>query len=191
MYSNVLCDDHLFSSFIVSCIPELNLNEIREEAYSIQKNFVSREVSNINGYQSPIFDEKTNFKNFDLLKEIVEHFAKNYTDERNLNLPFPSSQWWMNINKTHDYNVLHTHGRADLIAVYYISMPENAGNLELLRNDGTVYSSFYRNASYRNIFFNIPAEEGRLYLMPGQLWHYVKSNKSEEDRISVSFNLRF
>lgn len=191
MYNNVFCDENLFSSFIVSCIPDLDINEIRKEAYEIRNNFKSREVSNIGGYQSPLFGEKTDYKNFNLLQDTVEVFAKNYTDSKELGLSYPNSCWWMNINKTYDYNVLHAHGRSDLIGVYYISAPKDSGELVLMRNDGCTYSSLYKNSEHKNITFNVPTEEGRLYLISGHLWHFVKGNKSDKDRISVSFNLHF
>jgi len=191
-YNHVLVDDNLFSSFIVSCIPDVSLEEIKEESYAMQKNLESVNVSNNGGYQSPKFDgKKSNFKNFDLLEETVKNFARDVVNDRGLNLPFPSLCWWVNINKNCTYNVLHNHARADMIGIYYICTPENCGNLVLVRNDGTSYSNLYKNQYERNLNFMIPAESGRLYLIPGHIWHYVRTNESEDDRISVSFNIYF
>jgi hypothetical protein len=36
---------------------------------------------------------------------------------------------------------------------------------------------------------NLEPKQGRLYLMPGYLWHYVEANESMKDRISISFNV--
>lgn len=189
-YKNVL-SDNIFPSFIVSCTPEVNMQEIKEEAYLIKENFTGRKKSNQNGYQSPTFEEKSNYKNFDLLMETVGNFAYDVVNERGLNLPRPSICWWMNINQECQYNIIHNHGRADLIGVYYISAPENSGELVIVRNDGTQYGSLYRNMEEGNISFTIPAENGRLYLIPGHLWHYVRTSQSKKDRISVSFNIYF
>lgn len=191
-YNHVLSDENLFSSFIVSCVPDLNLEEMAQESYEIKKTIKSVSVSNNGGYQSPSFDgKKSNQKNLDSLKEIAENFAHDVVNDRGLNLPFPSVTWWVNINKNCHYNVLHNHGRADLIGVYYISAPENSGNLVLFRNDGSAYSNLYKNSYVKNLDFTIPAEVGRLYIIPGHIWHYVEPNESTEDRISVSFNIYF
>lgn len=191
-YNQVLFDNNLFSSFIVSCVPDINLEEIKEEAYAMQKNFVSKEVSNNGGYQSPGFDSGScNFKNFKLLEKTVEEFAFDIVNDRGLDLPYPDVCWWMNINKNSHYNVLHNHGRADLIGVYYIAAPENSGNLVLVRNDGASYSNLYKNRDDQNLSFRIPTQIGRLYIIPGHVWHYVRTNESQEDRISVSFNIYF
>lgn len=132
-YNQVLFDNNLFSSFIVSCVPDINLEEIKEEAYAMKKNFASKTVSNNGGYQSPAFDSGScNFKNFNLLEETVKNFSFDVVNDRELDLPYPNVCWWMNINKNCHYNVIHNHGRADLIGVYYIAAPENSGNLILV-----------------------------------------------------------
>lgn len=189
-YSNVLSDNNLFSSFIVSCVPDVNLQELKQEAYEIQKSYEGKQKSNSGGYQSPVFDKKCEFKTFELLKEITIQFSSDIVRDLELNLPIPEYSWWMNINKNCDYNILHNHGRADLIGVYYISAPENSGDLVLLRNDGSAYMNLYKNRN-KDLKFFVPAEIGRLYIFPGHLWHYVHTNQSQENRISVSFNIYF
>ena len=83
---------------------------------------------------------------------------------------------------------MHSHGRADLIGIYYVTIPPNSGDLVLLRNDGSQYCSLYEN---RNDMLEcvIEPEVGRLYILPGHLWHYVTGSNSDKDRISISFNI--
>ena len=44
------------------------------------------------------------------------------------------------------------------------------------------------NSYYHSWFFN--PTEGRVLIFPSHLYHDVSENKSTEDRISVSFNIR-
>jgi len=37
---------------------------------------------------------------------------------------------------------------------------------------------------------NLEPEEGRLYLLPGHLWHYVEASRGDQDRVSISFNIQ-
>ena len=79
----------------------------------------------------------------------------------------------------------------------WIKTPENSGNI--------IFESPYNFNSYREITsyhdefknsFNIDYNyyfspfEGRMIVFPSHLQHQVTKNKSNEDRISVSFNIR-
>ena len=66
----------------------------------------------------------------------------------------------------------------------------NSGNLILMRNDGSDYTNLFKNKPELKRI-GIPAEIGRLYIMPGHLWHYVEPNESQEDRISIAYNIKF
>ncbi len=95
--------------------------------------------------------------------------------------------WWLNINVNDEYNVPHNHGRCDLIGMYYISAPPRSGRLCLDRNDGSSYSSLYDNVT-NGRRFELEPEEGRLYIFPGHLWHWVEPNLTDHTRISVAIN---
>ena len=47
------------------------------------------------------------------------------------------------------------------------------------KNENNIYHSYYFNPT-----------EGRILIFPSHLDHQVKENKSNEDRISLSFNIR-
>lgn len=180
-------EDIIFPSFIRSCVPEVNLNGIVNECYQMQKMLPSNNYSNHGGYQSPGFNTKRG-KYLGQLYDITKQFAQDTLNKHNLNVEIETLYWWVNINTETDYNVLHVHGRSDLIAIFYPKIPENSGDLCILRNDGSQYGSLYKNAPDM-IFRRMNAQEGRLYLLPGHFWHYVTSNQVMKDRISISFNL--
>ena len=50
---------------------------------------------------------------------------------------------------------------------------------ERIKNKNNVFQSYYFNST-----------EGRILVFPSHLNHHVQENKSNEDRISVSFNIR-
>ncbi len=185
-YGQVI-EDTIFPSFIRSCVPELDLNGLVKECEKMQKLLPSATFSNRGGYQSPGFEEKRLF-HLGQLYHIVGQFAQDTLDEHNLKVKIERLYWWVNINKETDYNVLHQHGKADLIGIFYPLLPENSGDLCILRNDGSQYSLLYKNAP-EMVFRYINAQQGRLYLLPGHFWHYVTSNRAEAHRISVSFNI--
>ena len=102
------------------------------------------------------------------------------------------SELWAMINKPKDFNVIHTHPNEYLSAAYYVKAPEKAGKF-VIENPTTVATQFYP-APEKQTEFNIKAaaleiEEGDLLLFPAYLPHKVNENKSDKDRIVISFNV--
>ena len=177
-------DEIIFPSFVCSCIPQIDMMSVLEEVYQVQRIYNTENLSNEGGYHSPVFEENK----FSALKDVVEEFVNDILDHKELGLSVDLMRYWCNVNKCYNYNVMHSHGRADLIGIYYVKFPPNSGNLVVMRNDGSQYSNLYENSNDM-IEYNIEPEVGRLYILPGHLWHYVTGNNTKEDRISISFNI--
>jgi len=182
-YDHVI-DKNIFPSFVSSCIPDVSVSSLEEECYKIWEEYPSEDYSNDGGYHSPIFVD-TKFKN---LLNCTQKFSDDLLREKGLNLQIQNIEYWCNINKSYNYNVMHNHGRADLIGIYYVMIPEKSGNLTILRNDGSQYCNLYANRKDM-LEYVIEPEVGRLYLLPGHLWHYVQASQNQKDRISISFNI--
>ena len=183
MYDHVN-DNNIFPSFVCSCIPQIDMMAQLEEVYEVKNCYESENVSNEGGYHSPTFvDEK-----FLTLRDTVIEFSNDLLDKKGLGLVVDRIEYWCNINKSYNYNVMHSHGRADLIGIYYIQLPPGSGNLVVMRNDGSQYCSLYENRADM-LEYIIEPEAGRLYVLPGHLWHYVTGSDSVRDRVSVSFNI--
>jgi len=182
-YDHVV-DQNIFPSFVCSCIPQIDMMEVLEEAYQVQLTYPTENVSNEGGYHSPKFVGTKFLK----LRDVVEEFCNDLLYQKRLALEVQNIEYWCNINKSYNYNVMHSHGRADLIGIYYVKVPPNSGNLVVMRNDGSQYCDLYENRADMLEYVTEP-ETGRLYILPGHLWHYVTGSNSEQDRISVSFNI--
>ena len=104
---------------------------------------------------------------------------------------------WININPPGAFNVKHNHPASDLAGVLWIKAPKNSG--KIVFDSPNNHSSYHEIESYSeefkyssNIyqtFYFIPTE-GTILIFPSYLRHLVEENKSEEDRISVSFNIQ-
>ena len=182
-YDHVI-DKNIFPSFVTSCIPEVDIDSLLEEIYQVRETCDSISNSNAGGYHSPVFKNDK----FSGLLQITKTFCNDLLQQKGLGLQVRDIEYWANINKSYNYNVLHSHGRAELIGIYYVSIPENSGNFVVLRNDGSQYCDLYENRADM-LEYVIEPEVGRLYVLPGHLWHYVEASQSEKDRISISFNI--
>lgn len=152
--------------------------------------------SNIGGWHSSSdYNRSNNLISSTLLPVLKDYFSNRQIFKSNFEMVCNSM--WININKKGDSNTLHTHPGCDLSGVFWIKVPDNSGVLEFVNpNDFAeynllhVYSEEIKRTSraYQSYWF--PPYEGGILLFPAHLHHGVKPNTSNEDRISVSFNIR-
>ena len=100
---------------------------------------------------------------------------------------------WANINPTDGMNQPHIHPNSLFSGVYYVKSQPKAGRLKIydprpgvqfimpVRKPGDPGKDMWRDA-------NIQPVVGRIIMFPAWLWHSVEPNKSNDLRISVSFN---
>ncbi len=100
---------------------------------------------------------------------------------------------WANINPPGGMNQPHLHPNSLFSGVYYVKSNPQAGRLKIYdprpgaqinmptRKPGNPGKDLWRDA-------NIQPIPGRIIMFPAWLWHSVEPNKSNDIRISVSFN---
>ena len=167
-------------------------NELIDYAYNLKKEDEGVFVSNYGGWQSSSFD----IVNED---DVLQSFLINCLSE------FPPIKKsvllrchaWININKPGDYNIMHYHPKCDLSGVIWLKAPKDCGNIEFdspftfqTYNEVESYTDDFRDSNNYNHTYYFNPIEGRIIVFPSHLQHHVLHNKSEEDRISVSFNIR-
>ncbi len=109
-----------------------------------------------------------------------------------------SIEGWKNINAAGNFNIPHCHPRSDLSGVLWIKAPKNSGNIvfespEISNRYKELdsYSDEFKCNSNVYMTYYFPPKEGNILIFPSNLQHEVKENKSNEDRISYSFNIKF
>jgi uncharacterized protein (TIGR02466 family) len=148
---------------------------------------VGRKISNRGGWQS---NQMTIQKDrSELLKEIITNSVSKLPILEGV---YAAVEGWKNINEPGNFNV-----KSNLSGVLWIKTPKNSGNLVFtspnLFNRYEELDSYtkefkYNSNSYMTYYFR--PMEGRLLIFPSSLEHEVEKNKSSEDRISYSFNIR-
>ena len=100
---------------------------------------------------------------------------------------------WANINYPGGYNRPHIHPNSVFSGVYWIKTPIKSGDLLLYdprpgiqtvmpnRKEGLLPSHLWRDIRYQ-------PRAGTIIMFPAWLWHEVRTNESNDTRISVSFN---
>jgi len=101
---------------------------------------------------------------------------------------------WMNIKPRGAGHTLHGHPNNYLSGVYYVKAPEGADNILFhdFRMDRHVIVPRYAEQSPQNdSLARVPIAEGVMIMFPAWLPHSVEANPTDEERISLSFNIMF
>jgi uncharacterized protein (TIGR02466 family) len=136
-------------------------------------------------YMCPTFNK---FKDY-----IISNISKSFTI---YDTDFKLESMWININQKGDYNVCHDHPKSILSGVFWIKVTKECGNLVLHSGKSfceydlldSVSDEIAEQYNYYSEFQFIP-KEGTLIIFPSHIMHDVELNKSDEDRISISFNI--
>lgn len=191
-FSNPL-QDILFSDFVHSVgaepygDPEGDLTSACLEVQKLYPETDNR--SNCESYHSKTFTRtrKSGVEVLDNLMEVCFDYAGILLQEQFDDEGLEKIEWWVNIGGKNAHHNPHNHGRSKLIGILFVACPEGSGDLVLSRNDGSCYTSTYKNHKWGKCFYITP-EKNRFYILPGHLWHWVTYHEGSENRISISIN---
>ena len=134
------------------------------------------------------------------VSSIVINTIKSILNNKNVfkikDLSKAKMQMWININKPGDFNIKHNHPGSDLSGVFWVKSLQRSGDLTFYSpNVMTQIAQInsIKDEIGKKLFITPTVEiqplEGVIVLFPSDLTHSVQKNNSDEDRISVSFNI--
>jgi uncharacterized protein (TIGR02466 family) len=182
---------------------ELDTNELTTICHHVRDEYGGQIRSNVGGYQSNDFngahlltvdDELGKLANrlTEMASEIYARFEPQGTHVELANL-------WININNGSDYNVTHTHPGSVISGAYYVTAPEDAGKIVFCRDHSSAFN--FSSVGTMQDFalgegepwlwnqFSYPPMVNRCIMFPAWLPHKVERSETQEERISISFNL--
>ena len=102
---------------------------------------------------------------------------------------------WINVNRKGNYNKRHIHvspnNTAFLCGVFYVKVPKNSGVIRFYDPRGPVLNEFACEKYYYGdveSYWIIP-EDNMILFFPPWLEHDVEPSESDEERISIGFNI--
>ena len=180
------------TAIYIAELQDLNLNPELEKniiAWSNKDKGLSR--TNVDGWHS-----QTNMNELPEYKKLVDvlyEAQRTIYEQEHLDSEPYLGNMWANINPPGGMNRAHMHPNALWSGVYYVKAPKNSGHLKIndprsvaamsrpRQTPGKAPSRLWRETHYEPI-------AGRLIMFPAWLDHCVDPNKSNDIRISVSFN---
>ena len=147
--------------------------------------------TNVKGWHSTTdMNKKAEYN--DLTKELFTMQEEIFKKELLEHMPILGNMW-ANINYPGGYNRPHIHPNSLFSGVYWVKVPKKSGNFMIYdprpgiqmvmpnRKEGRLPPQLWREVHYEPI-------AGRIIMFPAWLWHEVQPNRSNDTRISVSFN---
>jgi uncharacterized protein (TIGR02466 family) len=149
-------------------------------------------ISNRGGWQSDDdINERPEFASLIQFVESAMVEVKEFLTVED-NITFRVATAWVNFNGKGDYNVKHVHGNSFFSGVYYVKVPENAGQIKISDPNPARVCFYppYKEAGPHNAFsHNFDPVEGRVVIFPGYVPHEVTPTMNDEERCSIAFNV--
>jgi uncharacterized protein (TIGR02466 family) len=168
---------------------------IKKYCLDLQSKDAGKFVTNYGGWQSS--DIRGYNKELSELIEQISHkmnHVKSILGLKN-NVNISLGNYWININGKGGFNIPHVHPFSLVSAVYYVNVPKDSGKLvfenpiqqhDYVMKPDTVETFNGINSGY----WNVEPEQGELIIFPSWLRHWVEPNNTNENRISIAFNLQ-
>jgi uncharacterized protein (TIGR02466 family) len=173
----------VFETIIVSEVCNIDKEAVYADAMQHRNRHPSITLSNNGGYQGH------NFESDALFSEIRNQLPQR-SDKRIRSFDI---QAWLNVNHSFHWNDIHIHSDHGVLisGVYYVRTPENCGNIRMydprLLKGKNLYDQYYFEG--RGDYFSIPVQEQLMLFFPPWLPHMVEPSTSDQERISVAFNI--
>ena len=169
------------TTLVINQLDNINNKELSEWILDCKKSNRGRLISNIGGWQLEVDEHEKILK--PLHRTILETIKSiPLTGPKEFKINF-----WVNVNTKGDWNIYHDHMGVDLSGVYYVKVPENSG--EIMFKDPRKGSSGERNVVQMPLNLPLMPKEGVLLMFPPFLEHMVSPSKSDEERISIAYNV--
>ena len=190
---------NLFFSTPVWAVQIDNYKNVNEEMHTYIKELQNKDQigiskSNLKGWHSKDFNlNERQPQNFiSLIYSSIEQVMHDMNWDKQKQIAKINNMWAI-INTGGSANLRHQHGNSTISGAYYVRAPENAGDIIFYDpRPAPIYS--HPNAVSPNSLNaqinGISPKEGALVLFPSYLDHSVNENKSNEERIVISFNIR-
>ena len=170
-----------------------NFNELQTEIQSCYSQIDFKKHNDWGGQNhslsDPNFTENIITKyNLNILKKEIESQVKQYTGcFSNTEYQIDIVDCWITNTAPKEHTVVHNHGNTDISGVYYFKTNENDGKIYFLNPNTSLMTSYFLAP---DDYIEYPPKQGLFILFPGWLYHGVRSNDTEDERISISFNIQ-
>jgi len=169
-----------------------NYDAVQEEISSAYAKMTLEKHPTWGGQNHSITDHMFNtniLDEFDLqnFKEELVRQVKQYTGSfSDTDYEVSVEDCWLTQTAPKEHTVVHNHGNTHISGVYYFQTNGKDGSIYFLNSNTSLASTYFIAP---DDYVEYPPTKGLFILFPGWLYHGVRSNDTDENRISISFNV--
>ena len=145
------------------------------------------------GVQTNIKSRTNSIKDFEMhhLKKYIELHVKHYIDQTQAWHPVSIAlrHSWINKTGKDQGQEWHQHQDAYISGTYYYQTTGNDGMFSIMHPVPWMQQEMFPYGNIAEKHYDVKPAVGKLLLFPGWLEHSVEKNKTDDIRISISFNL--
>ena len=173
---------------LVNDIPDSDLTQLKLFCYEMVKKYPNRDISSKRGGGGSSQPLTTNHPVLmPIIQNSIRAIIKDFEPVAKLSL----KNYWINVNPTGSYMIPHVHPRSVLACTLYIQTPPESGRITFVNPNLAARQAFYsfKDTGYNYRSYSFSPIPGMVICFPSWLDHAVEENMSQDDRISISFNL--
>ena len=186
---------NIFSSFLaIDVLSIIDNDELKRYSNELRMKETGVIKSNYGGWQSDMLTVP-NAQITLLVEEILKRaeilkYSLGLKEEYTMFL----TNLWININQKSNFNRPHLHTDSILSGVYYVDCVPDSGQIVFLHPSIAQKMLINENAigsftEFSSSSTTVDAENSKLIIFPSWLEHYVEPNRSDQERISIAFNI--
>lgn len=104
-------------------------------------------------------------------------------------------EMWLNINPLGGFNRPHIHPQPSFFSgCFYVKVPKDSGNIVFMNTtnalDYHICDMYKEYNRYNSARYTYVPKSGSLILFPSWITHFVEPNLSNEERVSIPFNIK-
>lgn len=126
---------------------------------------------------------------FTALSEYIGFIKPNLTEQNKENKSAKIKCSWINIAEKGSRHDIHSHPGYDIAGVYYFRVSESQGGIIFNNPNPLVYNCNFPEGQMTPMSMEIIPLDGDLFLFPAWLQHGTRANKTDDPRVSISFNI--
>ena len=188
--------NNIFTSFVAIDYLDIDNQEMIDYALDLKSKNKSVTQSNRVGWQSGHLDLSLSVFQplFSKINTVAQDLHNEIGLKKDLNNKLTTA--WMSVNNKSGYNVQHRHLNACFSGTYYLKGIESGANGNIVFKNPWAVDYHVPDKcieEFTNVTsgaHSISPEAGKLLIFPSWLEHYVETNTTDIDRISLSFDTR-
>ena len=185
----------LFTAYIQKSKLNIDIDTLTTSVYELRNNDNGVTVTNLGGWQSTeFFPSKVTANHYVNLVSSINDAVNIYHQKLGFKKTLKQviDNMWININGKGHSNELHVHPGAVLSGVFYLTDSTTPITFVHPYADINTYywpiNSIENSNQYNSSSYNIIPDKNTLIIFPAWLSHRVPLHRTDDDRISISFN---